>query len=327
MNSTVAVLVTIVSLLNIALLMVLLAGMRRKPGETGNTTETTGHVWDGDLRELNNPLPRWWLWLFIITVIFGLAYLAIYPGLGNYAGTAGWSSQKQHAEQSAAAEKILEHTFEPFEHKSAAVLAANPDAVRIGRNLFMNNCAACHGSDARGAPGFPNLTDHDWLFGGAPEVIVQSIAQGRSTVMPAWRAALGGDAGVEDVLKYVLSLSGRDVPAGDLANGKAKFATICAACHGPDGHGNQMLGAPNLTDQIWLNGGSVAAVRETIANGRRAEMPSHLARLGETRVNLLAAYVISLGGAEGVAAAAPAEHGEHGEEHHEDEAAKSTSEK
>lgn len=313
MNSTVAVLVTVVTLLNIALLMVLLAGMRRRPGESGNTTETTGHVWDEDLRELNNPLPRWWLWLFVLTVIFGLAYLVIYPGLGNYAGTAGWSSERQHAEQSAVAEEVLERTFAPFEHKSASVLASNPDAVRIGRNLFVNNCAACHGSDGRGAPGFPNLTDHDWLFGGTPEAIVQTIGQGRSSVMPAWRDALGGDAGVEDVLKYVLSLSGREIPTGDLANGKAKFSAICVACHGADGRGNQMLGAPNLTDQIWLNGGSVATVRETIANGRHAEMPAHLPRLGETRVNLLAAYVISLGGAEVAAAPAGAEPGEHAE--------------
>ncbi len=298
MSPTVGVIVTIVTLVNIALLMVLLAGLRRRRGETATTTQTTGHVWDGDLRELNNPLPRWWLWLFVITVIFGLAYLAIYPGLGNFAGVAGWSSERQLAEQSASAERVLERTFAPFEHQTAVALAANPDAVRIGRNLFVNNCAACHGSDARGAPGFPNLTDHDWLFGGTPQAIVQSISQGRSTVMPAWRAALGGDSGVEDVLRYVMSLSGRDLPAGDLANGKAKFATICAACHGADGRGNQLLGAPNLTDQIWLNGGSVAAVRETIANGRRAEMPSHLARLGETRVNLLAAYIISLGGTE-----------------------------
>ncbi len=327
MNPIVGVLVTVFTLVNIALLMVLLGSLRRGRDESATTTETTGHIWDGDLRELNNPLPRWWLWLFVMTVIFGLAYLAIYPGLGNFAGTSGWTSERQLAEQSVAAEKVLEHTFEPFEHKAAAALAANPDAVRIGRNLFVNNCAACHGSDARGAPGFPNLTDHDWLFGGTPDAIVQSISQGRSTVMPAWRDALGGDSGVEDVLRYVMSLSGRDLPAGDLANGKAKFATICAACHGADGRGNPLLGAPNLTDQIWLNGGAVATVRETIANGRKAEMPAHLARLGETRVNLLAAYIISLGGAEVAPASVPApaaeatagEHHEAAEEHHDAE--------
>ncbi|MBS0421260.1 MAG: cytochrome-c oxidase, cbb3-type subunit III [Proteobacteria bacterium] len=305
MNPTVAVIVTIVVLLNIAALMYLLFGLRRRPGEESVTTETTGHVWDEDLRELNNPLPRWWLWLFVITTIFGLGYLVAYPGLGNYRGTLGWTSEREHAEQSAAADRLLEVTFEHYEHHSALELAANPEAVRIGRNLFVNNCAACHGSDARGAPGFPNLTDHDWLWGGTPEAIGESIAQGRTSVMPAWKQALGGDAGVEDVLRYVMSLSGRDLPAGDINSGKAKFTAICSACHGADGRGNPVLGAPNLTDQIWLNGGAVATVRETIANGRHAEMPAHLARLGKTRVDLLTAYVISLGGAQLQSQSAP----------------------
>lgn len=298
MNPTISVIVTIVVLLNIAALMYLLFGLRRRPGEESVTTETTGHVWDEDLRELNNPLPRWWLWLFVITTVFGLGYLVVYPGLGNYRGIIGWTSEREHAAQSAGADRLLEVTFEHFEHHSALELAGNPDAVRIGRNLFVNNCAACHGSDGRGAPGFPNLTDHDWLWGGTPEAIAQSIGQGRTSVMPAWKQALGGDSGVEDVLRYVMSLSGRELPAGDLNSGKAKFTAICTACHGADGHGNQALGAPNLTDQIWLNGGAVATVRETIANGRHAEMPAHLARLGKTRVNLLTAYVISLGGAQ-----------------------------
>jgi cytochrome c oxidase cbb3-type subunit 3 len=298
MNTTAGIIVTIAVLVNIAAMMVLLGGLRRKRGEASTTTETTGHVWDEDLRELNNPLPRWWLWLFVLTVLFGLVYLAIYPGLGNFAGTAGWSSQRQLAEQSVEADRLLERTLKPYEHRSVEWLASNPDALRIGRNLFVNNCAACHGSDGRGAPGFPNLSDRDWLWGGTPEAIVQSIAEGRVSTMPAWREVLGGDSGVEDVLRYVMSLSGRELPAGDLANGRAKFAAICSGCHGADGHGNQQLGAPNLTDQIWLNGGSVVAVRETIANGRHAQMPAHLGRLGQTRVNLLAAYVLSLGSAQ-----------------------------
>ncbi|HVW71490.1 MAG TPA: cytochrome-c oxidase, cbb3-type subunit III, partial [Steroidobacteraceae bacterium] len=291
-------LVTAVVLANIAALVLLLAGLRRRRGETAGTTETTGHVWDEDLRELNNPLPRWWLWLFIITVVFGLGYLVAYPGLGNYAGVLGWSSQKQWGDQTAKSEAVLARTLAQFNHQSVVALAANPDAVRVGRNLFMNNCATCHGSDGRGAPGFPNLTDKDWLWGGTPEAIVQTIAQGRISAMPAWRDVLGGDAGVEDMVAYVLSLSGRHVPAGNVEGGRAKFATICAACHGADGRGNQLLGAPNLTDQIWLNGGGVATVRETIAKGRQAQMPAQLERLGQTRVNLLAAYVISLGGAD-----------------------------
>jgi len=231
-------------------------------------------------------------------VLFGLGYLVIYPGLGNYKGTKGWSQEAQWREQTAQSEALLARTFAPFAQQSVTALSRNPEALRIGRNLFMNNCAACHGSDARGAPGFPNLTDHDWLFGGTPEAIVQSISFGRTSMMPAWRDALGGDQGVEDVLAYVLSLSGRHVPAGDIESGKAKFAAICSACHGADGRGNQQLGAPNLTDQIWLNGGALTTVRASIANGRQASMPTHLERLGETRVKLLAAYVISLGGAD-----------------------------
>jgi cytochrome c oxidase cbb3-type subunit 3 len=298
MNPIVGVLVTIFTLVNIAALVWLLASVRRRRGETAGTTETTGHVWDEDLRELNNPLPRWWLWLFILTVVFGLGYLVVYPGLGNYAGTAGWTSQRQHLDQTEKANAVLARTLAPFEHETVTSLATNADALRVGRNLFMNNCATCHGSDARGAPGFPNLTDKDWLFGGTPEAIVQTISYGRTSVMPAWRDALGGDGGVEDVLAYVLSLSGRHVPAGDVENGRAKFTTICVACHGADGRGNQTLGAPNLTDQVWLNGGAIATIRETISHGRQAAMPAQLERLGETRVKLLAAYVISLGGAD-----------------------------
>jgi len=298
MNQTVSIIVALVVLLNIAAMLALLVGLRRHRGESATTTETTGHVWDGDLRELNNPLPRWWLWLFVITIVFGLAYLVWYPGLGNFAGTSGWSSQRQFQEQSQQADRVLQQTFKPFEGQTVAALASNADALRIGRNLFVNNCATCHGSDGRGAPGFPNLTDKDWLWGGTPESIVTSISGGRTSTMPAWRDALGGDSGVEDVLRYVMSLSGRELPAGDLANGQAKFQTICSACHGVDGRGNQQLGAPNLTDRIWLNGGSVIAVRESIANGRHGEMPAHLERLGATRVNLLAAYVVSLGRAQ-----------------------------
>jgi len=298
MTPIVGILVAVVALANIAALVMLLASLRRRPGETAGTGATTGHVWDEDLRELNNPLPRWWLWLFILTVIFGLGYLVLYPGLGNFKGTFGWSSERQYREQTAAAESILARTFAAFEHQDMTDLARNPAALRVGRNLFVNNCATCHGSDARGAPGFPNLTDKDWLFGGTPETIVQTISSGRISVMPGWFDALGGDSGVEDVLKYVLSLSGRSVPAGDIDNGRQKFAAICAACHGPDGRGSQVVGAPNLTDPIWLNGGSVATVRESIAKGRHAQMPAQLDRLGETRVKLLAAYVISLGGAD-----------------------------
>src|SRR3569833_95027 len=172
MTPFVGILVAVVSLANIVALMMMLASLRRRPGESADSGATTGHVWDEDLRELNNQLPRWWLWLFILTVVFGIAYLVIYPGLGNYAGTAGWSSQRQYQEQTVAAEAVLARALAPFQREDVKARAHNPDALHIGRNLFLNNCAACHGADARGAPGFPNLTDKDWLFGGTPEAIV-----------------------------------------------------------------------------------------------------------------------------------------------------------
>jgi len=296
MTPVASVFVIVVTLLNIAGAMWLLWSTSRRRG-TEAKAETTGHVWDGDLSEYNNPLPRWWLWLFILTVVFGLVYLALYPGLGNFRGTRGWSEVEQYEAQSRAAEAVLARTFAPFEKTPLVALSKDTNALRIGRNLFLNNCATCHGSDARGAPGFPNLTDQDWLWGGDPDTVLTSIREGRTGVMMAWKPVLG-DEGVEDVLAYVMSLSGRALPAGNVANGKLKFTQICSACHGMDAHGNQQLGAPNLTDPIWLNGGSLAAVRETIANGRQGQMPAHLERLGETRTKLLAAYVLSLGGAQ-----------------------------
>lgn len=290
-----AVFVTVLTLANIAGVAWLLWWMRRRRGEpTGAEVDTTGHVWDGDLRELNNPLPRWWLGLFLITVIFSLVYLALYPGLGNYGGLLGWSQIEQYRHQSQQAEAVIARTLAPFEARSVSELVEDPAAQHIGRKLYLSNCATCHGSDARGAPGFPNLADNDWLWGGTPEVVYETIANGRKGIMMGWRPVLG-DSGVEDVLAYVLSLSGRKVPAGDTALGARRFQELCAACHGPDGRGNPQLGAPNLTDDVWLHGGSVAAIRRTIAEGRQGEMPAHMERLGELRVKLLAAYVLGLG--------------------------------
>ena len=267
---------------------------RRSPGEGATTEHTTGHVWDEDLRELNNPLPRWWLWLFIITVVFGLGYLVLYPGLGTFKGTLGWSSRTEHEADSRLNAARIEKTLAPFSARNVQQLIADGPALNIGRNLFLNNCATCHGSDGGGAPGFPNLADKDWLWGGDPDTVVATIANGRTGVMPPWGEVLG-PRGVEDMLSYVLSLSGRKLEAGDPRAGGAKFAELCAACHGPDAHGNPALGAPNLADGTWLNGGSLATVRETIEKGRNGVMPAHAARLGETRVKLLAAYVLSLG--------------------------------
>ncbi len=285
--------ISILVVLNIAAALWLLFAMRRKPNEANSTTDTTGHVWDGDLREFNNPLPRWWLWLFVITIAFSIGYLVLYPGLGNNPGTLGWTQEKQHAAQAAANEALLQKTLAPFAALPVEELAKNPAALTVGRNLFANNCATCHGSDGRGALGFPNLADSDWLWGSASETIVETISNGRTGVMAPWGEALG-PTGVEDVVAYVLSLSGRTVPAGNVANGQARFAEICAVCHGADGKGNQDLGAPNLADSVWIHGGSVAAIRQTIEQGRQNGMPAHLDRLGEVRVKLLAAYVLSL---------------------------------
>jgi cytochrome c oxidase cbb3-type subunit 3 len=292
-----SIFIIVLTLANVAGCLWLLWWTRRSPGETGADVHTTGHVWDEDLKELNNPLPRWWLWLFLITVIFGLAYFVLYPGMGNYPGTLKWSSRAEHDASARANAARIEQALAPYASQSVPDLEKNPAALNIGRNLFLNNCAACHGSDANGAPGFPNLTDKDWLWGGDPDTVVATIAQGRTGVMPPWGEALGA-RGVEDVLAYVLSLSGRKLEAGDVRAGGQKFAELCSACHGPDGKGNPLMGAPNLTDGIWLHGGSLATIRETIEKGRNGTMPPHQARLGDTRVKILAAYVLSLGKAQ-----------------------------
>jgi cytochrome c oxidase cbb3-type subunit III len=282
------------TLANIAGALWLLWWTRRSPVDDGLPVGTTGHVWDGDLTELNNPLPRWWLWLFIITVAFGGLYLALYPGLGSWQGTLAWSSRGEHEIQSRANAQRIERTLQPFAARAVTDLRHDAGALAIGRNLFLNNCAACHGSDGGGAPGFPNLTDEDWLWGGDPDTVVATIANGRTGVMPAWGPVLG-TRGVEDVLDYVFSLQGRKLEAGNAAAGKARFGELCAACHGADARGNPLMGAPNLTDGTWLHGGALTTVRTTIEGGRNGTMPAHLSRLGETRVKLLAAYVLSLG--------------------------------
>ena len=260
------------------------------PGADG---ATTGHVWDGDLTEYNHPLPRWWLWLFYATVIFAVIYLILYPGFGRFPGILHWSQQRQHQEQTAVAERAYAQRFARFAALDLRALSHNPEALSMARNLFANNCSACHGSDARGAAGFPNLTDADWLYGGDPDTIYQTIANGRNGVMPAWGPVLGAQ-GVEEVLAYVLKLSGQSSRPDLAAAGQTKFEQICAACHGMDGRGNKMLGAPNLTDNIWLYGGSPQSIRASIVNGHDIRMPEQLGNLGSEKVRLLAAYVLSL---------------------------------
>jgi cytochrome c oxidase cbb3-type subunit 3 len=276
---------TVVSL--VACLLLLAFASKRKiiPNDP-----TTGHVWDENLRELNNPLPRWWMGLFIITVLFSGAYLMLYPGLGSMAGSLGWSSTGQLAAEDKAAQAALTPVYAKFKTLSAADLAKDSQAMGIGERLFLNNCAVCHGSDARGSKGFPDLTDGDWLWGGTPELIAQSIAKGRNGVMPPMAAAVGSADDVKNVANYVLSLSGS--PHNNVAaeQGKAKFAA-CAACHGLDGKGNQQLGAPNLTDKVWLHGWGEEAIITQINNGKSGVMPAHEGRLSAEQIQVLAAWV------------------------------------
>ncbi len=256
--------------------------------------ETTGHVWDEDLTELNNPLPLWWRNLFYITLVFGVVYLLLYPGLGSFGMLLGWTQVKQYEEQMAKAEARYGPIFEKYLDQPVEEVVKDPEALRIGERLYASYCTVCHGSDAGGVIGFPNLRDDDWLYGGTPEAIETSILNGRKGVMPGWKAPLGGDEGVEQMTAYVLSLSGRKVDEAKAAAGQAKYGMFCIGCHGPEGKGNQALGAPDLTDEVWLYGGSPKAVAFSIANGRNGVMPAHEEFLGKAKVHLLAAYIYSL---------------------------------
>ena len=260
----------------------------RKPAEA----ETSGHVWDENLQEYNNPMPRWWAWLFYLTIVFSLGYLVLYPGLGSYPGALGWSQVGQLEEEMKAANARFGPLYEKFAAQPVEALARNAEALAIGQKLFLNNCAQCHASDGGGSRGFPNLTDADWLWGGTPEAIKTSISEGRLGVMPPQGAALG-EEGVKDVAHFVMSLSGGAHDSIRAARGKEKFA-LCAACHGAEGKGNQALGAPDLTDKIWLHGSGEQAIAEQIAKGRANQMPAHKEILSPAKIHLLTAYVYSL---------------------------------
>lgn len=264
----------------------------------GEKPELMQHTWDGDLQDLNNPLPRWWLGLFYGTMVFAGVYLLLWPGLGNYAGLLGWTSTGQYAAEVKTAEEKFKPVYAAFMKQDIAALAANPDARALGKNLFLTYCSQCHGSNAAGARGFPNLTDGDWLYGGDPDTIKASITGGRGGVMPALGEALGPQ-GTKEVANYVLSLSGRPHDAALAAAGRPKFAETCAVCHTAAGTGTQAMGAPNLTDKVWLYGGSEATIIETISKGRGGVMPAADRTLGttsnkEAKLHLLAAYVYGL---------------------------------
>ena len=261
--------------------------------QPGAQVETMGHVWDDDLEEYNNPLPAWWLNLFVITIVFSLVYLLLYPGLGNFQGFLGWSSKAQYEQEVAAIESELAPLYADYAAIPIPELVDNRAAMRTGRRLFLNYCAQCHGSDARGSLGFPNLTDDDWIFGGEPNQIYTSILDGRSGIMPGLESMLQAQ-GVEAVTHFVLSLSELEHDAQLAAAGQDQYQKLCFACHQADGSGNTALGAPNLTDDVWLYGSSYGEVRHSIAVGRNGEMPAHKQFLGEEKVHLLAAYVYSL---------------------------------
>jgi cytochrome c oxidase cbb3-type subunit 3 len=253
----------------------------------------TGHVWDQDLREYNNPLPKWWLWLFYITIAIGLLYLLLFPGLGNFAGLKGWTQSGQYAQERAAVEARAVQLLAPLAALPVAELVNNEQAMSTAHNLFQQNCAQCHGSDGGGATGFPNLTNADWQWGSDADSVVATIGQGRIAAMPPWGQVLG-EQGVDEVVAYVLTLNGQPADAALATAGKARFEQVCAACHGVDGRGNPLLGAPNLTDGVWLYGGDAATLKQTVMNGRNGQMPAWNDKLGEQRVKLLAAYVTKL---------------------------------
>lgn len=258
----------------------------------GSEGATTGHTWDGDLVEGNNPLPRWWLGLFWLTIAFGLGYVIVYPSFGSFSGF-GWSQVGQYEDEVAAAEAAYGPLFATFAATPIEELSRDPAALRAGRNLFSNNCATCHGSDARGARGYPNLTDEEWMYGGEPTQILSTIKGGRTGVMPGFGAGIP-DEQRELLADYVLHLAGRPLDEARVAQGQALFATNCSACHGVSGEGNQLLGAPRLANEIWLHGSGRSVVLDVITNGRISMMPGQETLLGADRVHVLAAYVYSL---------------------------------
>ena len=262
----------------------------RRPDNSDEPVETMGHVWDENLEEFNNPLPAWWLNLFYITLLWGLLYLALYPGLGAFKGFLGWSQESRYEQEVAAAKAEYEPLFEQFMQTPIPELAGNPQAVSMGERLFSTYCATCHGSDARGARGFPNLRDGDWLYGGEPDNIITSITDGRSGVMPPWQDILKPEQ-ITQVAQYTQQVAGRTVDTAAAEAGKAVYDVNCVACHGADGKGNILLGAPDLTDDIWVYGGSENKILESIALGRNGVMPPHGEFLGAAKVHLLATYI------------------------------------
>jgi cytochrome c oxidase cbb3-type subunit 3 len=290
---------TVVSMLACGVLLKMQS--RRK---VASDPDKTPHVWDEDLQEFNNPLPAWWIMMFYLTIAFSLVYLVFYPGLGSWKGQWNWSSAGQYTEEVKKAEAEVAPLYEKFAKLDLAQLAADPQAKALGQRLFLNYCAQCHSSDGGGSKGFPNLTDKDWLYGGDEAAIKATILNGRNGIMPPFGPALGAE-GAKDVANYVRSMSGLTADTLRVTRGKDLYAANCVACHGADGKGNQQLGAPNLTDQVWLYGSLEPAIIETVVKGRNNAMPAHKDFLGEARVHVLAGYVYGLSNAGGAAPPKP----------------------
>ncbi|NWN91494.1 cytochrome-c oxidase, cbb3-type subunit III [Marinobacter adhaerens] len=272
----------------------LLYATRKSQTTDVETERTTGHSFDG-IEEYDNPLPKWWFYLYVATCVFALGYLALYPGLGNYKGLLGWTSTNQWEAEVAAADEKYGEIYAQFGETPVVELAKNDDAMKIGQRLFVNNCAVCHGSAGRGQVGFPNLTDDDWLWGGTPDAILETLHNGRQGNMPAKGVMPNmSSEQVDQVVNYVLSFSGREKDAAAAEAGEAVFAQACVACHGPEGKGMEAMGAPNLTDDIWLYGSTYKWIRDTVENGRQNEMPAQGGRMSDDQIQILAAYVYSL---------------------------------
>jgi len=281
------VVIVVASILACVVLLIVQGKATFTPGKT------MGHVWDETLEEYNNPMPRWWTWMFVITVVFAFVYLALYPGLGNFKGMLGWTSVGQHTAEVAKMDATVKPLFDKYMAMDVKAVAGDKQANEMGKRLFLTYCMQCHGADGRGAKGFPNLTDNDWLYGGDAEHIKETLNNGRMGVMPP-HAQLGADS-IKDLANFVRSLSGLPNDSVRAAKGKEAFTSAgCIGCHGPEGTGMQAIGAPNLTDKVWLYGSSEATITETITNGRQNKMPAWKEFLGDAKIHLLTAYVYSL---------------------------------
>ena len=273
----------------VAITWVLFANRKR---DSGVSERTTGHEYDG-IEEYDNPLPAWWFWMFAITVIWGVAYLIAYPGMGNFPGLLGWTQLEQHEREVATADEKYRAMRDRYLAMPVEEIADDPALRKMGQRIFGNNCAQCHGADAKGSFGFPNLTDDDWIWGGSPDAIKATLVNGRKAAMPPWEAILG-DEGIAEATAYVLSLNGRDADPAKVAAGETHFKTYCAACHGMEGLGNPALGAPNLTNGVWLYGGSESQIAHSLRAGRNGVMPAFGETLSEDKIHILTAWVYGL---------------------------------